>query len=481
MEVLSRRADHSGGLDEKELEKSKQEAHKSFVKEKIKFSAFLNEITRQVLSPSRLTSLGVTDVHRPSSPGQISTSSKALSPKPEHKREKKSKITRSRPGSSASSITSTAHSHVSKLSHSSKHSHSRTSSINNSIRLFPGVTTTVQEVIQAILALPQKVFLLGLNVATKVRRSTKLPPKSNISNHQIVEIHTTNLLYHITITMKIIIALLHVLVLQNQKTTIIIPIKNLITIIPIQNLITIIPIQNLITIIPIQNPITIIPIQNLITIMPTQNPITIITIIPIQNPITIMPIQNLITIIPIQNLITIMPIQNLITIIPIQNLITILLIQNFITIMTILNLITIMPIQNLITIIHHRHLITTMELIVTHHHTTILLHQIPIIIHPLHHITIMELTAAQHTLLSQGLTISFPIQKLILLTKNYTTINIHRHHHITTMEVTAPQNLPTIIPIQNLTTIILLLSTTMESMVVHLIFLLTQKLTTSLM
>ncbi|XP_039517760.1 filaggrin [Pimephales promelas] len=127
MEVLPRRVHHAGSgyLDEKELEKKKQEAHKVFVKEKIKFSAFLNEITRQVLSPSRLTSLGVTDVQRPSSPGQTSTSSKALSPKPEHKSEKKSKISRSRPGSSASSITSTAHSHASKRSHSSKHSHSK--------------------------------------------------------------------------------------------------------------------------------------------------------------------------------------------------------------------------------------------------------------------------------------------------------------------------------------------------------------------
>ncbi|RXN06986.1 LIM domain-containing A-like protein [Labeo rohita] len=49
MEVLSRQTDHTGvgDLDEKGLEKRKQEAHKNFVKEKMKFSAFLNEITRQ--------------------------------------------------------------------------------------------------------------------------------------------------------------------------------------------------------------------------------------------------------------------------------------------------------------------------------------------------------------------------------------------------------------------------------------------------
>ncbi|KAG1957555.1 hypothetical protein F2P79_007552 [Pimephales promelas] len=174
--------------------------------------------------------------------------------------------------------------------------------------------------------------------------------------------------------------------------------------------------------------------------------------------------QKTAIVIPTKNRITIIPIKNLITVIPIKNLITV------------------MPIQNLITIIHHRHLID-MELIIAHHHTIILL-QIPIIIHLLHHNTVMELTAAQHVLLSQGLTVIVPIQKLILLTKNH-TINIHLHRHITTKEVTPPQfqNLPTVIPVQSLTTIIrlLLLSTTTESMVVHLIFLQTQKLTTSLM
>ncbi|XP_057207697.1 filaggrin [Triplophysa rosa] len=122
MEVLSRQTDHSGvgALNEQEVEKKKKEAHTNFMKEKMKFSAFLNEITRQVLSPSRLTSLGVTNVHRPSSSGQTS----GKSPKPENKQDRKSKSTTSRRGSGASSVTSTAHSHISKHSHSSKRSHS---------------------------------------------------------------------------------------------------------------------------------------------------------------------------------------------------------------------------------------------------------------------------------------------------------------------------------------------------------------------
>ncbi|XP_056103257.1 uncharacterized protein si:dkey-273o13.3 [Rhinichthys klamathensis goyatoka] len=379
MEVLSRRVDHAGSgyLDEKELEKRKQEAHKVFVKEKIKFSAFLNEITRQVLSPSRLTSLGVTHVHRPSSPGQTSTSPKALSPKPEHKTNARTPV--------STPIPNVTHIQPRPPAPTSILILKGTSSINNSVRLFPGVVMAVQEVIQAILALPQNVFHLGLNVVTKFRSSTKLPPKRNISIHRIIEIHTTNHLQHTTITMKIIIAHLHVLVLQNQKTAIVIPIKNRITIIPIKNLITIIHHRHLIS--------------------------TMELIIAHHHTIILLQI-----------------------------------------------------------------LISTMELITAHHHTIILLQipiillQIPIIIHPLHHNTIMELTAAQQSLLSQALTIIFPIQKLILLTKNHTTtatINIHLHRHITTMDVTAPQfqNLPTIIPVQNLTTIIrLLLSTTMESM-----------------
>ncbi|KAK2911315.1 hypothetical protein Q8A67_003448 [Cirrhinus molitorella] len=156
------------------------------------------------------------------------------------------------------------------------------------------------------------------------------------------------------------------------------------------------------------------------------------------------------------------------------------------------SLITIMHTQNLITIMHTQKvitIITTMEPIVAHHHAITLLIQIPIIVHLLHRIAIMDLTTIQRILLNQGLTI---IQKFttVLLRQNHITI-IHLHHYITTMEVTTPhlriiippiQKLPTTIPIQNLITIILLLlSTTMENtMVVYLIFLLTQKHSISL-
>ncbi|RVE63522.1 hypothetical protein OJAV_G00137150 [Oryzias javanicus] len=64
--------------DENEQERNMCEVRKNVMKEKMKFSAFLNEITRQVLSPMRLTTLGVTDAQRPSSPGQISNKSREV-------------------------------------------------------------------------------------------------------------------------------------------------------------------------------------------------------------------------------------------------------------------------------------------------------------------------------------------------------------------------------------------------------------------
>ncbi|XP_068600485.1 uncharacterized G-patch domain protein DDB_G0278987-like [Brachionichthys hirsutus] len=64
-----------GKEDEKEQERRKGEAMKNLMKEKTKFSAFLNEITRQVLSPMRLSTLGVTEAQRPCSPGQASVRS----------------------------------------------------------------------------------------------------------------------------------------------------------------------------------------------------------------------------------------------------------------------------------------------------------------------------------------------------------------------------------------------------------------------
>ncbi|XP_076024290.1 uncharacterized protein LOC143014330 isoform X4 [Genypterus blacodes] len=70
MESLSRPKKREG--HETEVERRKNEARKNLLKEKLKFSAFLNEITQQVLSPMKLTSLGVTDTHRKRSPGPAS-------------------------------------------------------------------------------------------------------------------------------------------------------------------------------------------------------------------------------------------------------------------------------------------------------------------------------------------------------------------------------------------------------------------------
>ncbi|KAG5284066.1 hypothetical protein AALO_G00022610 [Alosa alosa] len=79
MEVLSRKRDKreeddEAHYDEHATRKRKDQTKKDLLKEKSKFSAFLNEITRQVLSPSRLTSLGVPNAHRSPSPGRTSKS-----------------------------------------------------------------------------------------------------------------------------------------------------------------------------------------------------------------------------------------------------------------------------------------------------------------------------------------------------------------------------------------------------------------------
>ena len=83
LEAVSSR-EHGDGEENKdgEMDRNKAEARKNMVKEKVKFSAFLNEITRQVLSPSRLTSLGVTDAGRPRSPGQASGRSSRVEGRP---------------------------------------------------------------------------------------------------------------------------------------------------------------------------------------------------------------------------------------------------------------------------------------------------------------------------------------------------------------------------------------------------------------
>ncbi|XP_061817761.1 uncharacterized protein [Nerophis lumbriciformis] len=66
MEALTSRTEgeEDASEDEKELEKRKILVKQNLLKEKMKFSAFLNEITRQVLSPMRLSTLGVTDAQK---------------------------------------------------------------------------------------------------------------------------------------------------------------------------------------------------------------------------------------------------------------------------------------------------------------------------------------------------------------------------------------------------------------------------------
>nr|XP_046267437.1 uncharacterized protein DDB_G0271670 [Scatophagus argus] len=99
-----------GNEEGNEKERRKGEAMKNLIKEKQKFSAFLNEITRQVLSPMRLTTLGVTDAQRPSSPGQASVRSSKANSSTEKLRQQRSRPTS--PDSNSSS----------KYSHTSKHS-----------------------------------------------------------------------------------------------------------------------------------------------------------------------------------------------------------------------------------------------------------------------------------------------------------------------------------------------------------------------
>ncbi|AWP00377.1 putative A-agglutinin anchorage subunit-like [Scophthalmus maximus] len=72
----------------------------------MKFSAFLNEITRQVLSPMRLTTLGVTDAPRPCSPRQASVRASKIDSSTEKHRQQ-----RSRPAS-ADSLSSSKYSYT---------------------------------------------------------------------------------------------------------------------------------------------------------------------------------------------------------------------------------------------------------------------------------------------------------------------------------------------------------------------------------
>ncbi|KAM9780755.1 uncharacterized protein ACBT44_022219 [Syngnathus typhle] len=111
MEALTFPSENEG--NEEEQERRKNEIRKNLMKEKMKFSAFLNEITRQVLSPMRLTTLGVTDAQKPS--GTESASSKS---------EDKRRHQRSRPVS-ADSVTSSQYSHSQLSKSNSSHHHRR--------------------------------------------------------------------------------------------------------------------------------------------------------------------------------------------------------------------------------------------------------------------------------------------------------------------------------------------------------------------
>ncbi|XP_046694533.1 filaggrin [Silurus meridionalis] len=112
MEVLPMQNKQSGEgeLDEKEIERRKEEARRNIMEEKKKFSAFLNEITRQVISPSRLQTLGVTDAHRAIIPAKSQNSECKGHKKPNHF---------SRRSGSTNSVSSSALSHTRK--HSSGH------------------------------------------------------------------------------------------------------------------------------------------------------------------------------------------------------------------------------------------------------------------------------------------------------------------------------------------------------------------------
>ncbi|XP_072302680.1 uncharacterized protein [Eucyclogobius newberryi] len=104
-----------------EQDERKNEA-RNIVKEKIQFSAFLNEITRQVLSPMRLTTLGVTKAQRPHSPVQGS----AGSSNPENSKMKQEQQTHLQ--GSADSASSGKHSQSSiKRSHSHQRHYSHRS------------------------------------------------------------------------------------------------------------------------------------------------------------------------------------------------------------------------------------------------------------------------------------------------------------------------------------------------------------------
>ncbi|KAJ8337990.1 hypothetical protein SKAU_G00369560 [Synaphobranchus kaupii] len=147
LEVLSTRVEMTAGglkggrgvvgnskMEDEDVEKRKEAARQNFVQEKLQFSAFLNEITRQVISPSCLSSLGVTDACGPPSPGQASQKSPRKEQHAEGERQEAEQVHRQQKDRSSTpeSVLSSGHSHSSKYSHSSKRHHHHWHSIDGS-------------------------------------------------------------------------------------------------------------------------------------------------------------------------------------------------------------------------------------------------------------------------------------------------------------------------------------------------------------
>ncbi|XP_077360994.1 uncharacterized protein LOC144006160 isoform X2 [Festucalex cinctus] len=117
MEALTRPAEKDGHANEEEEERRKNEVRKNLMKEKMKFSAFLNEITRQVLSPMRLTTLGVTNAQKASSSEPTSVRSRKSESNADPSRQQ------SRRPVSADSVDSSRYSHNQLSKSKSAHHH----------------------------------------------------------------------------------------------------------------------------------------------------------------------------------------------------------------------------------------------------------------------------------------------------------------------------------------------------------------------
>ncbi|XP_077402814.1 uncharacterized protein LOC144036222 isoform X2 [Vanacampus margaritifer] len=119
MEALTRPLEKDGHANEEEEERRKNQVRKNLMKEKMKFSAFLNEITRQVLSPMRLTTLGVTNAQKANSSEPASVRSRKSETNTDRSQQQ-----RSRPVS-PDSVESSQYSHSQLSKSKSSHHHHR--------------------------------------------------------------------------------------------------------------------------------------------------------------------------------------------------------------------------------------------------------------------------------------------------------------------------------------------------------------------